>query len=192
MREKKLRDVLKSIPQHGRDIDAMIAGYETEGRAILKAEGYPQTAEEIIESRIDENGLPLKKAPLPRKIRDIMEMLLYFDNVREYMKHDVSLALVFMAYAVQSAMKARIAPQEPLFKIGLQCIDDGRAGGNKSGAQRRAKAKPIIEKWQTEAEAIWKKPRNKNLSKSSIAKLISKTVGGNPGYIRKKIKKPLP
>jgi hypothetical protein len=120
-------DILNPVPHsnapravsEGYDILAMIDGYENEGRDILKAGGYPLTVDEIIHDRFDEDGLPLGKKPLPRRVRDVMDMLLYFDMVRVNIeKKDISFALCFMAYGVQAAMKARIRPQERSIDIG--------------------------------------------------------------------------
>ena len=118
----------------GYDVLAMIDGYENEGREILKAGGYPLTVDEIIHDRLNEDGMPLGKKPLPPRVRDVMAMLQYFETVRHYIKeNNISFALGFMAYAVQSAMKARIRPLEPLIQIGTSV----KAGQNKSHTKEK-------------------------------------------------------
>lgn len=169
------------------DIMAMIEGYESEGREILKAGGYPLTVREIIYRRYAQP----KKELLPRRIKDVMNMLAYFERVRDYMKkNDISYSLCFMAYGVQAAMKARIRPVEPLIEMGQKNVSGGIDGGKKSGKNRRLKAEPTKANWQTEAEKIWKK--HPAWSNSAVAVEIAKRIGGNIGTIRRSIKKTTP
>ena len=103
----------------GYDILAMIDGYENEGCEILKERGYPLNVSELVDSRFDKNGNSLARKPLPRRIKDVMDMFAYFEAVRSFIQeNNISFALCFMAYGVQAAMKARIRPAEDLFKIG--------------------------------------------------------------------------
>lgn len=67
---------------------------------------------------------------------------------------------------------------------------NGTQGGYQSGLMRRLNAAPIKKAWQAEADKIWKKPKNSKLSKSSVAKLIAKKIGGNVRTIRGSIQKP--
>jgi len=189
-----LRGILDYVPHateprptsEGYDILTMIDGYENEGRDILKAGGYPLTVREIIYKR---DSQP-KKAALPRQIKDVMNMLTYFNMVRVKIKEkDISFALCFMAYGVQAAMKARIRPVEPFIEIGKSNIDGGRNGGKKSGKVRLEKTKQLKEQWQKDAEKIWKKhPTWKN---KRVAEYIARN-GENTDTIRKSIKKPTP
>ena len=68
----------------------------------------------------------------------------------------------------------------------------GKPGGDQSGKVRHQIAKQKWALWQAEADKIWEKTKNSKLSKSSVAELIAKKIGGDPGTIRKKLKKPLP
>ncbi len=79
--------------------------------------------------------------------------------------------------------------QEIIYEQGQKT---GVKGGKESGRLRRLKADPIKEAWQTEADKIWQKPKNSKLSKSSVAELIAKKIGGNARTIRGSIQKPLP
>ncbi|MFH1490301.1 MAG: hypothetical protein ABII06_15455 [Pseudomonadota bacterium] len=175
----------------GYDISAMLDGYENEGRKILKASGYPLTVDEITDSRFNEDKMSLRKKPFPRRVRDVMDMFLYFNMVRVSIeKKDISFALCFMGYGVQAAMKARIRPMAPLIEMGKSNVDGGGRGGKISGKVRREKAKSIRGNWQTEAEKIWKKhPAWKN---RSVATKVAERIGGNPNTIRKSIQKTLP
>lgn len=71
-------------------------------------------------------------------------------------------------------------------------VGGGKDGGSKSGKVRREKAAPTKEAQQALADEIWRKPKNSKLSKSSVAELVKKKIGGNVRTIRGSIQKPLP
>jgi hypothetical protein len=125
------------------DIFAMIRGYENEAREILKAGGYPLTVKELVKT-------PQKE----RRIRDIMNMLTHFREVRIYIgMNDAAGAALSMAYGIRSAMLARIRPVEPF-------IDKGKAmirGASLGGITKKKKDDARHETWQAEADAIWRK-----------------------------------
>ena len=67
-------------------------------------------------------------------------------------------------------------------------VQDGKLCGQKSGEVRREKTKTVVDKWQEEANKIWKKyPK---WGKISVAKKIEEKIGDPFETIRKKIKKP--
>lgn len=128
-------------PSEKYDIFAMIRGYENEAREILKAGGYPLTLTELRWSK-------------ERRIRDIIRMLTYFREVCIYIRmNDAAGAALSMAYGVRSAMQARIRPVEPF-------IDKGKAmirGASLGGITKKKIDNVRHEKWQAEADAIWRK-----------------------------------
>ncbi len=188
----------------GYDILEMIQGYENKAREILKAGGYPLTVREILHSRFDKDGVSLGKTPLPRRIRDAMDMLQHFQVVRSHIKiearlpdtrtpkeryNDLSFALGFMAYGVDAATRLQIRPLKSLIEIAKKNVDGGRVGGKKSAKSRQEKSKLKRDSWQAEAKKAWKKhPTWKN---KRIAEYIAGN-GENPDTIRKSIKKPTP
>lgn len=208
----KLDGILFDIPHtsdpkahdEGYDILEMIEGYENKAREILKAGGYPLTVREILYSRFDKDGMPLEGIkPLPRKIRDAMDVLQHFQVVRIHIKgearlpdkrtkseryNDFSFALGFMAYGVDAAARLQIRPLKSFIEIGRKNVDGGKFGGKKSGEVRRDKMKPIENKWQEEANKIWKKHPTWALNR--VADNISEKTGESKETIRKKIKKP--
>jgi hypothetical protein len=59
---------------------------------------------------------------------------------------------------------------------------------SKAGNQRkRSLANDRQTEWQAEADMIWR--RRPELSKAAVAKLVAKSCGGNPDYIRQRLKK---
>jgi hypothetical protein len=165
-------------PSEKYNIFAMMNGYENEAREILKAGGYPLTLDELTGRK-------------ERRIRDIINMLLCFREVRVYISlNDAENSAASMAYAIRSAMLARIRPAEPLIDVGEKVVGGGKQGGKKSGTIRREKATPTKESWQAEAEKIWSK--RPSWRKKRVAEEIVKRIDGNAGTIRKSIKKPLP
>ncbi|MGD0280407.1 MAG: hypothetical protein ABSC11_14045 [Smithella sp.] len=64
----------------------------------------------------------------------------------------------------------------------------GRRGGLKSGIPKIERGAKNQEAWQQKADKIWAK--NPNLSKRSVAKSVSKSLGGKPEYIRQILVKP--
>ncbi len=169
------------VPEGGYDILAMIHGYENEARNILKAGGYPLTVREILKTRHDKYGESLGKPALPRKIRDTMDMLTYFNMVRNYIqKNEISWALCFMAYGVQSSMKARIRPLEPLYEMGQGF---SRSQKNKRGRRQvwNGKTKTQISERNIE---ILEHFKSTNLSMSSFAEKHHKKYQLKPRRVR--------
>ncbi len=192
---EKCTDVLNPVPHSNEqrvssyNILAMLDGYEKEGRDIIKADGYPLTVREIIRSRHDKDGEPLDKPALPRRIRDIMDMLTYLNMVRNYIqKNEISWALCFMAYGVQSAMKARIRPLEPLFGMGQEFsssqkkrrknrqIWNGKTPGQRS--ERNIKIVEDFKKSPLNKSSFAEKHHKKyQLKPRSIRDILSKALG---------------
>jgi len=155
-------DILNPVPHsnepraasEGYDILAMIDGYENEGRKILKDGGYPLTVNEIMHTRLNEDGLPLGIKSLPRRVRDVMAMLQYFNMVRfKIEEKDISFALCFMAYGVQAAMKARIRHMEPDILRGRSSIEGASRGGQKKKEIDQARH----DQWKLDAGKIKEK-----------------------------------
>lgn len=182
MKMKKVIDeqvgILDFVPaSKGLDVISMIEGYEQEGREILKANGYPLTLREMVYSRFDENKNPLGEKVLPRRVKDVMNMMGYFQAVRFYINKNVVFdALCFMAYGVQAAMKARIRPVEPLIEIGA---NHSQTQSKKGSTPRHiTRNKEIIEKFK-------KSP----LKISSFSQKYSEKYGLKPRQIRNILKK---
>ncbi|MCX5810155.1 MAG: hypothetical protein NTX36_12440 [Proteobacteria bacterium] len=98
--------------RHG--LFAMINGYEEQAREILKDGGYPLTGQE----------LEAMSERLPKQIRDILYMFVWFERVRrEVEKNDAKMSAYFMAHAIHSAMKARIEPKVQKIKMGVAFTD---------------------------------------------------------------------
>ena len=116
------------------NVFAMINGYESEAREILKAGGYPVTLKEL-----------LNKPQGKRQIRDIMRMLTYFREVRIYIwMNDAPGAALSMAYGIRAAMQARIRPVEPLIEIGKSRSDQQKETRNKRRTWKGLTRKQIL------------------------------------------------
>lgn len=128
---KNILDSVPGAPKFG--LFTMIDAYENEGREKLKELS---------------NNRPKKD----HQIRDIRSMLTYFREVRIYIEmNDTEGAALSMALAVQSAMKARIRPVEPLIEKGKQFTDKKDEEFKKKVKApkeiREALAKILIEKY---------------------------------------------
>lgn len=90
------------------NVFSLINGYEKEAREVLEAKGYPTDVKSLLTS-----------CDKDRRIRDIVNMLTYFREVRIYIwMKDAEGAALSMALAVRCAMLARIRPVEPSINIG--------------------------------------------------------------------------
>lgn len=67
-------------------------------------------------------------------------------------------------------------------------VQEGKLCGQKSGEVRRDKTKTVVDKWQEEANKIWKKHPTWKLNR--VADNISEKTGKSKETIRKKIIKP--
>lgn len=164
----------------------LISAYEREASEILARGGYPLTVDEL-----------KKVLPVPANGRGFSQiyyiflMLWHLKEVRvQIEENNADQATCEMAVAVHCAIRARILPILPFVEISEKVFSGGKQGGKKSGAVRREKAKSTKQLWQAEAEKLWRK--HPNWKNKSIAELIAKKIGGNPDYIRKLIKNPLP
>jgi uncharacterized protein YyaL (SSP411 family) len=98
----------ESDPSQNHRVFSLIRGYQAEAYKILKSSGYPATLAELLKTEQKE-----------RRIRDIMRMLTYFREVRVYISiDDAQGAALSMAFAIRSAMQARIRPVETFIDIG--------------------------------------------------------------------------
>jgi len=193
-RDFRQSGILDPIPSsNGMDIFSIIQQYEQEGREILKANGYPLALREMVYSRFDDNMNRLRAKPLPRRIRDVMNMLAYFQTVRFYIKKNVvSDALCFMAYGVQAAMKARIRPVERLIEIGTstskkekQRRSKRQTWGGQTREQLAERNQKIVDHFNrtklTVSGFAQKHAGKYGLSIRTIRLILSKTVGSLPG-----------
>jgi len=130
------------------------------------------------------------KQAMERRERDskkILEQINFIKGIIDKAEPNFLQALFFqLGILVQ---RADIRLIESYFEMGKQNIDGGKIGGAKSGEARREKGKPIYEKWQAEAERIWRK--NWNLSKNAVVKKVSESIGGKERTICNHIEKPL-
>ena len=106
------------------NVFSLINGYEKEAREVLEAKGYPTDVKSLLTS-----------CDKDRRIRDIVNMLTYFREVRIYIwMKDAEGAALSMAFAVRCAMLARIRPVEPSINIG-----ESRRQQQKKTRQKRQK-----------------------------------------------------
>ncbi len=123
---------------------AMINGYEKYARDILNAGGYPLTGKELWAVR----------KGLPKRIRDILDMFVWFERVRtEVKKNDAKMAAYFMALAIHSAMKARVEPMEADIYRGRKTI----RAASKGGKTKKQMSNDRHQIWQNDADEIWVK-----------------------------------
>jgi hypothetical protein len=149
----------------------LISGYEAEAIEVLKSSGYPITVKELLKIR------KIWEDKKERRVRDIVRMLTYFREVKIHIDLNNSEgSALSMAFAIQSAMKARIRPVEPKIEIGKK-----RSAQQKDNRGKREtwgkKTKEEIEKRNEKIIAAWKEyklSKNSLLSKNSFAKKYSK------------------
>ena len=117
----------------------------------------------------------------------------HLEDAREYLKnHDTANAMIETIWMMDAYWRGffHTEPIKRHILVGKANVHEGKLCGQKSGKVRRDKTKTVADKWQEEANKIWKK--HPTWGKISVAKKIEEKTGEPFETIRKKIKKPLP